>query len=171
MNISTIDYVVFEKILKRGTAEVLEDKENALFIYDTLSEGYFLACEDFDLGMSILDKYIDDIHLLMVTNTKIGDEAYKKYGFDGKSDCYQFAYYEKDIDEGDLISFREASKADIPVLLDNYDKISAEEMEKEVSLGNISLGYDGKNLVGFMGEYLEGSMGLLYIFPEFRRRV
>ena len=32
------------------------------------------------------------------------------------------------------------------------------------------LGYDQEHLVGFIGEHLEGSMGILYVFPEYRRR-
>ena len=32
------------------------------------------------------------------------------------------------------------------------------------------LGYDGERLIGFMGEHLEGSMGLLYVFPEYRHK-
>ena len=92
MNLKSIDYVVFDKMIKRGTAKILEDTDNALFLYDTRSKGYYLACEDVDLGMSILDKYADrDIHLMMVTNMLIGEKAYEKYSFDGKYDCYQFA--------------------------------------------------------------------------------
>jgi GNAT superfamily N-acetyltransferase len=171
MNLNTIDYVVFDKMIKRGTAKILEDTDNALFLYDTKSEGYYLACEDVELGMSILDKYVDrDFHLLMVTNILIGEKAYEKYGFDGKYDCYQFAYYGKDVDEDSSITTRTATKEDIPFLLDNYDLISSEEIIKLVSLGNIELAYVGDNLVGFMGEHLEGSMGLLYILPEYRRK-
>ena len=32
------------------------------------------------------------------------------------------------------------------------------------------MGYDKDHLVGFIGEHLEGSMGMLYIFPEYRRK-
>ena len=35
---------------------------------------------------------------------------------------------------------------------------------------SILLGYDQGHLVGFIGEHLEGSMGILYVFPEYRRR-
>ena len=45
-----------------------------------------------------------------------------------------------------------------------------EEMEKVVRRRSVLLGYDGDCLVGFIGEHLEGSMGLLYVFPEYRRR-
>ena len=48
--------------------------------------------------------------------------------------------------------------------------ISPEELARVVGRGSILLGYHGDRLVGFIGEHLEGSMGLLYVFPEFRRR-
>ena len=56
------------------------------------------------------------------------------------------------------------------MLLENYDRISPEELEKVVARKSVLIGYDGDRPVGFCGEHLEGSMGLLYVFPEYRRR-
>jgi len=39
-----------------------------------------------------------------------------------------------------------------------------------VERGSILLGYHRGDLVGFIGEHLEGSMGLLYVFPAYRRQ-
>ena len=32
------------------------------------------------------------------------------------------------------------------------------------------LGYEGDHPVGFIGEHLEGSMGILYVFPAYRHK-
>ena len=162
------EYIAFERILKRGAGKVIEENENALFVYDSLSEGFFLACEDPESGMVILDKH--DCNLLMVTDVSLGRAAYKKYGFSEKMECYQFVYYGDSIDAEDKVNTRIAEAEDIPVLISNYHLISPEEMKKVVGLGNVLLGYVGENLIGFIGEHLEGSMGLLYIFPEHRRK-
>ena len=45
-----------------------------------------------------------------------------------------------------------------------------EELEKVVGRQGILLGYYQGQLIGFIGEHLEGSMGILYVFPEYRHR-
>ena len=44
------------------------------------------------------------------------------------------------------------------------------ELAEAVGRRSILMGYHGGRLAGFIGEHLEGSMGMLYVFPEFRRR-
>ena len=56
------------------------------------------------------------------------------------------------------------------MLTQSYHMISPKEMAMVVDRKTMFLGYNGDQLVGFIGEHLEGSMGLLYVFPEFRRR-
>ena len=50
-----------------------------------------------------------------------------------------------------------------------YDLVSPEELRRIVKRRKLLLGHDRGNPVGFIGEHLEGSMGLLYVFPESRR--
>ena len=54
--------------------------------------------------------------------------------------------------------------------MDNCQLISPEELERIVRRKGLLLGYDQDRLIGFIQEYLEGSMGILCVFPEFRRR-
>lgn len=205
MDISSIEYVVFQHIMKRGTGKIIEENDNYLLIFDSVSEGYYLACVDHESGMKILDKYITkDWKLLMVTEperkmpaekfrvyeeketlvnkamnavgTSLGKKAARKYVFNGPMECYQFAFLNVDGEEvcfeesRDLLSVRVADENDFSMLSANYDLISKEELKDLVMQGNILLGYDEDRLVGFIGQHHEGSMGLLYIFPEYRKK-
>ena len=69
-----------------------------------------------------------------------------------------------------VLALRDAEEADLPVLTATYDLVSADDLRRIVKRGRLMLGYEGSRLAGFVGEYLEGSLGLLYVFPEFRRR-
>ena len=80
------------------------------------------------------------------------------------------AYYGEKPAAGGEITVRTAGEQDLPMLTENYRLISPEELEKVVRRGSLLIGYDGDQPVGFIGEHLEGSMGILYVFPEFRRR-
>lgn len=257
MDISSIEYVVFQHIMKRGTGKIIEENDNYLLIFDSVSEGYYLACADHVSGMKILEKYITkDWKLLMVTEPErkmpaekirvyeaketlvnealnavgasLGKKAARKYDFNGPMECYQFAFLNADGEEvcfeeevndldskrvdglsrkmiehearglhvemkdgeagkllsemaedeanemteeaRDLLSVRVADENDFSMLSANYDLISKEELKDLVMQGNILLGYDEDRLVGFIGQHHEGSMGLLYIFPEYRKK-
>ena len=232
MDISSIEYVVFQHIMKRGTGKIIEENDNYLLIFDSVSEGYYLACADHVSGMKILEKYITkDWKLLMVTEPErkmpaekfrvyeaketlvnealnavgasLGKKAARKYDFNGPMECYQFAFLNADGEEvcfeevndldskrvdglsrkmiedeackmsedaKNLLSVRVADENDFSMLAANYDLISKEELKDLVQKGNILLGYDEDRLVGFIGQHHEGSMGLLYIFPEYRKK-
>lgn len=170
IDITDIDYLGVERVLKRGTGEILEGYENALLVRDKASEAFFLICKDEKLGISLLEKHIHHCNLLMVSNLNLGKIVFEKYGFSEKLECFQVAYYgELPVTNSDIL-VKAADRQDIPLLIKTYDLISPEEMEEVVRNGNLLLGYYQERLVGFIGEHLEGSMGLLYIFPEFRRK-
>ena len=60
--------------------------------------------------------------------------------------------------------------SDLPLLPETYDLVSADELKQIVERKKVMLGYDHGRLIGFVGEHLEGSMGLLYVFHKFRRK-
>ena len=170
-NTSNIVLFGLVRVLRRGSGKVLEESDKALFLFDTVSRAYFLACEDIPVGISILDRYADrDLCLLMVTDIDLGRTAFLRYGFSDKLECYQAAWYGEAPKPDSEISVRKAGMEDLPLLIKTYDLISPEEMEEVVIRGSLFFGYHRDKPVGFIGEHLEGSMGLLYIFPEFRRR-
>ena len=171
MNLDGIDYLGIDRVLKRWTGEIIAETDHALLVRDTVSEALMLACENAAAGLPLLDRRIGgDCGLLMVSDDALGLTAFERYGFSEKLECYQVAYYGKKPPADSRLSVRTADGNDLPMLTETYHLISPEEMEKVVRRGSVLLGYDGDRLVGFIGEHLEGSMGLLYIFPEYRRR-
>ena len=171
MDISGIDYLGIDRVLKRGTGEIIADLDNAMIVRDTVSGAFLLACEDKITGMEILDKHLgSDCNLLMVSDYTLGQAAFERYGFSEKLECYQVAYYGKKPAINTTLSVRVADEQDIPMLIDNYQMISPDELTEVVKRKSILLGYEQGHLVGFIGEHLEGSMGLLYVFPEYRRK-
>lgn len=170
MEIGGIDLLGIDRVLKRGSGKILADTETVLLVRDAVSGAYFLACDDLSAGLSLLDRYAGDCKLLMVANEALGKAAFARYGFSGKLECYQVAYFGEKPAPDPRLTIRVAEESDLPLLAENYRLISREELEAVVQRGSILLGYDGENLVGFIGEHLEGSMGLLYVFPEHRRK-
>lgn len=171
MKIDGIDCLGLARVLRRGSGEILEAREDALLVRDRVSGAYLLACEDAAAGRPLLARRIGpDCRLLMVADETLGREAFDRYGFTEKLECFQAAWYGGKPEPGSALGFRPAEAGDLPMLLENYDRISPEELAKVVARGSVLLGYAGEALVGFVGEHLEGSLGLLYVFPEYRHR-
>lgn len=171
MDISGINYLGIERVLKRGTGEIIANQDNALLVRDNVSNAYFLACEDEKTGIALLDRYIKpDCQLLMVSDYALGLTAFERYGFSEKLECYQVAYCGEKPAVDTSLFIREAEERDLPMLIENYQMISPEELAEVVRRKSVLLGYEQGHLVGFIGEHLEGSMGILYILPEYRQR-
>ncbi|MBQ7714474.1 MAG: GNAT family N-acetyltransferase [Clostridia bacterium] len=171
MDLDKIDYLGLDRVLKRGSGDTVAERDGALLIRDRISGAYMLACDDAVAGASLLDRHIGrDCGLLMVSDHKLGITAFEKYGFSEKLECFQTAYYGKKPPVDPRLSFVTAEEADLPMLTEAYRLISPEELERVVGRRSILFGYHEGRCVGFIGEHLEGSMGILYVFPEFRRR-
>ena len=171
MDINGIDYLGIKRVLERGSGEIITEQQNALLVHDRISGAYFLACEDKETGIMLFDRYIvSGCDLLMVSNTVLGHAAFERYGFSEMFACYQVAYYgEKPAIDSELY-VKTADEHDLPMLLENYHMISPKELVEVVRRKSLLLGYYQEHLAGFIGEHLEGSMGLLYVFPEYRHR-
>ena len=121
--------------------------------------------------MTLPDRYIGhDCDLLMVSNSNVGKVAFDTYRFAEILECYQVAYYGEKPSIDARISIRTADEHDLKMLTENYQMISPDELKKVVSRRSILLGYYQGHLIGFIGEHLEGSMGILYVFPEYRHK-
>ena len=172
MDLNTIENLNIKYVLDRGTGTIIYQNDSTILVHDEVSKALMLASDDVEEGIEILDKNITSKDLLlMVSNVELGGIAFKKYGFEEKMECFQVVYNGEGISEhkGGL-SFREATLDDLPFISAEYDLISEEELKEVISRHNIILGYTDEGIVGFIGEHLEGSIGLLYILPQYRRR-
>lgn len=172
MNIDSLENLNIKRVLERGTGKALVQNERCILVKDEVSGALMLASEDNDEAIKALETNdVVNTQLLVVTNPNLGDLIYEKYGFAGKLECFSMAYLkdEKPIDSGNL-SFREATMDDFPFISSEYDLITEDELKEVIEYKNIVLGYTDEGIVGFIGEHLEGSIGLLYILPEYRRR-
>ena len=171
MDLTGIDFLGLNRVLRRGMGEIIGRGDGALLVHDSVSGAYMLGCEDPVEGEEVLRRGLPpDCRLLMVSDCALGRAAFSRYGFEGLLTCYQTAYYGAPPAPEGRLTLRDASEADLPILTATYDLVSADELRLIVARGKLTLGYEGGRLAGFAGEHLEGSMGLLYVFPEFRRR-
>lgn len=172
MDIKAIENLNIDRVLQRGTGQIIEQRPDAILVYDEVSKGMMLACDDAAAGEEMLGRHLTKDHrLLMVSNVALGEKVFAQYAFSEKLECYQVAYYHTEMPTiCGALTIRAAKAEDVPLLTEIYDVLTEEEMEEIVRRGNLLLGYEGAEMAGFVGEHLEGSIGLLHVMPKFRRK-
>lgn len=138
--------------------------------------------------------------LMQLCNREIAECAKQKYGFGTVLECFQAVYegeeslpfagadtvfgerktFQRQQDAGrktikqsqytEQLEIREPDAETMQLIQSSYDKLSEEELNQIHRLHNLYAGYLDGDCVGFIGSHLEGSMGLLEVFPKYRRR-
>ena len=93
MDLTGIDLLGIDRVLKRGTGKVIERHDDALLVHDSVSGACMLGCGDVGQGADILRRRLGgDCRLLMVSDHGLGLKAFAQYGFESMLECYQTAY-------------------------------------------------------------------------------
>lgn len=122
----------------------------------------------------MLESLPDDPELLIIVRGPYLKKEAARYGFSPfeTGDCYQFVYTsEKPLPEKGTLSYCFPEPKDFNVVRSVYQMITAEELQQEMYDGCFIKGMDGDgNFTCFIGVHYEQSMGLLFVFPEYRRK-
>ena len=171
MDISGIEYLPVRRVVERGTAEIIEQSEDVLFVRDKVSGVYLMACEDDELAREVMERHRGlGITLLTTASKAAAEYAVEAFGFSGISECYQYAYLGEKPETDPRLSFRIADMGDFDTINEVYHLGGPEETAKTIESGLVLMAYDQEgNPVGFIGEHPEGSLGMLFVFPEYRR--
>lgn len=156
--------------VQSGDAEVICASEKGVALLETAGNVHFLSAADAEEASRMLE-LIDDSYMMVVGFREVADLAMEKYGFSEALECYYAAYLRKELLalETDL-HIAPASAEDINVIKEIYHLISEEEIDQIFEAGNLFSAFMDGEFVGFGGFHLEGSMGLLEILPEHKRK-
>lgn len=112
-----------------------------------------------------------DSRLLDVHDVRLF-KLFSAKGYLFEEPCYLFSYHGGMMDEGPY-SFRTFTEEDLPVYAAHYGHGTDDEgveLAGDIARRDVVGICDHGVLMGFAGFHREGSMGMLEVFPEFRRR-
>jgi len=155
--------------IRRGTADIMYAEIDGVLIKEQKSNAYMLSVDNFEKGQGLINSILK-CNLIVAHQKFMVDYISNRFGLSEKLECVQAVYMDKTkIQIHGELEIRQLDQNQIEVILEHYNKISNNEIEELLKNGNLFGGYKNDVLIGFIGNHLEGSIGLLEIFPEYRR--
>lgn len=164
-------YADMIECIEKGDAEIFHASEKGVFLRDLPSDIYMHAGQEEIL--TIPAAQIARKSGWLVSHGESSAQAVRRrYPNSEDFSCYHVVYEKKEkVPVVSNLIFQTANETHLPQIVRSYDKETPETLKSLQEKGKIICAFDPSDggMVGFIGRHPEGSMGLLLIFPEFRR--
>ena len=167
----------FLEALHRGTADIIYDTENVLLVNIKDSSVFFHiggGAEGRE-ALKLVFSDEDGVSLVVAHDLEIREYLMAEMGYKNDRGCYQAVYEGDKIQVDSQLTFHTPAEEDFELFRSTYG-IGDDEMKRELFnspefMGGYINDENGNEVMaGYVGEHLEGSIGMLYVFPEFRKR-
>ena len=155
--------------IRRGTVDILYAEIDGVLIKEQKSNAYMISVDNFEKGRKLINSILK-CDLIVAHQKYMVDYILNWFGLTKKLECVQAVYMNKiKLDIKKELEIRQLEQSQIEVILQHYDKLSNNEIQILLKNGNLFGGYKNETLIGFIGNHLEGSIGILEVFPQYRR--
>ena len=152
--------------IRRDICRILYASDKAVLIVADSGWVHMLSCEDRELGLELIKTHQPPWVVLHQMDMR---EAVAGLGYRIGDECWQSAYTKTTPMEETLADIRRLDRRFLKRIADNYELADEEGIAALLDAGVIYGAFAGGELAGFIGRHEEGSVGLLFVFPEFRR--
>lgn len=167
------DRACYEEMVQtivRGTAEILEAKELGVLIRHTRADLYMLAgdTQRIDEMTRLIPQGAEEILIHGTRPPELVHAVRTRFHLANVLPFLQYAYY-GELPPVENVEIRTLDEAYLDVLSAEYEHGSRDYMAGRIADGVMLGAFVEGRLAGFVGEHIEGSMGLLHVMPAFRR--
>ncbi len=163
-------HIAMLEAIRRGTAEIIEATEEGILLLDRNSNVHMTDADTREYGKYLIDK-IEDCYQLVVCREDLIDYSVAKFGFTEIFKCRKVARFSREkVELNTDLRIVRADEPRLKLIKDFYHTIPPEEVDEISRRGNLFCAFLGEEFVGFSGNHLDGSLGLLDIFPEYQGR-
>lgn len=156
--------------LNRGVAEVLFSQGDQVVAYNRESDIYEICCDSLEMGKKLMEYVPESCRLLLHNCEELNEYLTAEQGFAVHASCYQCVYTQHTSLPVAYKDIRRFSMDDLEYAVQNYKDGDERYLRSRIQKGELfGVWVEGK-LSGFAGMHDDGSLGLLYIDPEYRRR-
>lgn len=156
--------------IRIDVAKILYAETDGVLIKELRSNAYMISVDNFEKGQELVNQ-IPECSLILVHQAFMVDYIAGKFQLYDKHVCLQAVYTDKKMLQlNKNLEIRFLELTDLDIILAHYDLLPESEIIELLKMGSIYGGYIDGNLIGFVGNHLEGSIGLLEIFPNHRQK-
>lgn len=170
-------FVDMAECVRRGAARVLRADGKGVLLYEKSSGIHMLEANSAEDARALLRETPlqmseGDRKFIVAHGDGVRDAVYDLLSVRAETACYQVMYAGKPLPLGGKLRFGLPGRAETEKIKEEYKLESPENIERLCAEGKIWCGYERESgaFVGFIGRHPEGSMGLLQVFPAYRRR-
>ncbi len=156
------------ELLHRGLGEVVyEDGMDILLRYENI---YMLHAQSEESADRMLQSIKPTQGIMVITTQEfVVDLLTKAYGMQGVCKCIQAVCTRKEALPVRYKSIRQLDLSYLDYVVTHYSADPA-HMKERIEAGVMYGAFDGERLIGFVGMHEEGSMGMLFVEEEYRRK-
>jgi len=159
--------------IKRKTAQIIYAEEDGVLLKELKSNSYMLSVDDFDLGKRLLE-LISNKKPFNAYQSFMVNYILEKFNLTKILECFQAVYLRKDplpLPEAKDLNIEKLSLNHLDLVFEHYNTyVDSDYLKNRIDAGEIYGGFLNETLYGFVGTHEEGSLGILEIFPEYRKR-
>ena len=168
LNNNKLLYMDMIEPIRRNSADILYAGNDGVLIRERNSNAYMISMDNLFKGKELVNR-LDSVDLAVAHDKLIADYIQNQFELKHRLECFQAVYPEDKCSYTiDTLNMKELGEEDIDIITKHYNVLSKSELSELLKRKNIFGGYKEGVLVGFIGTHLEGSIGLLNIFPEYR---
>lgn len=163
--------------IERGYAELLHKEKDGILLKNRADGAYMLSVKSEEAGERILEKFFGKVAGAKTTSLRlILHQAYMNpvaevyLGMETAVAYKQYVYTRKEALPVSGADIRRLTEGFLPVLLKQDTGLDAATLQERMESGCVYGAFVEDELAGIVGEAKEGSMGVLFVFPRYRRR-
>jgi GNAT superfamily N-acetyltransferase len=165
-----LHYIPISESLRRGMAEIVQVTEDSLLTFNREGRSFYLSVRSLQALQSMLSLLSLDCWVLLhelAYRPNLEAIGFKCF----HAPAFTAAYLKPDIElpQVDGLEIRPLTEEYLPLVLEHYRLIpDAAYIRERIAYGMLGAFYRSEP-AGFVGVHDEGSMGMLEVFPGFRR--
>ena len=180
LNRDPVLYLDLTETVRRGEGRLLAaTPRGALAAFHSYEKdgqdlGFTMFADDLPTAKRLLAMLPSQPGFLTVHEDFYLDELEKRFGFSGLRPCWQMGYLRTMTpfapDCGARV--RQLELSHLPTVVEHYAENGVDDgyLSGLIEQGELYGAFDGGTLMAFIGRHAEGSMGLLEVLPQYRRR-
>lgn len=180
LNRDPVLYLDLTEAIRRGEGRLIAAMPRGALVSfrnyekDGQELGFTMFADDLETAKRLLAMLPPQPDFLTVHEDFYLDELEKRFGFDRLNPCWQVGYLRTMAPAAPdcEAEIRQLELSHLPAVVEHYAENGVDDgyLSGLIEQGELYGAFEGETLMAFIGRHAEGSMGLLEVLPQYRRR-